>query len=111
MQVVYSLPLSCAVRFLKIQTAATECKCKPQVQVYFRKRVMWDMAGKLLQLPKELNIFPCMKAYLKSQRIASRVNEEESSTLPIKYRKAADSDATIDTAWLDHEGKIHPVLR
>lgn len=110
MQVVYSL-LFCAEQLLKIQAATAECKCKPQVQVHFRKRVMWDIAGKLLQLPKELGIFPCMKAYLKSQRIASRANEEERSALPIKYRKVADADGTVDTAWLNHEGKIHPVLR
>lgn len=45
---------------------------------------MWAIAGKLLQLPKELDIFPNTKAYLKSQRMVSRVNEEERSALPIK---------------------------
>lgn len=50
---------------------------------------MWAIAGKLLQLPKELDIFPYAKAYLKSQRIGSRVNEEEKSALPIKYKKPA----------------------
>ena len=72
---------------------------------------MWAIAGKLLQLPKEPDIFPCTKAYLKSQSIVSRVNEEEKSALPIKYKKPAYSNATVDTAWLNHGGKIYPVLR
>lgn len=71
---------------------------------------MWAIAGKLLQLPKELDIFPYTKAYLKSQRIVSRVNEEEKSALPIKYKKPAHSNATADVAWLNHGGEIYPVL-
>lgn len=71
---------------------------------------MWAIAGKLLQLPKELDIFPYTKAYLKSQRIVSRVNEEERSALPIKYKKPAYSNATVDIAWVNHWGKIYPIL-
>ena len=71
---------------------------------------MWAIAGKLLQPPKELDIFPYTKAYLKSQRIVSRVNEEEKSALPIKYKKPAYSNATVDIAWLNHGGKTYPIL-
>lgn len=48
------------------------------------------------------------KAYLKSQRIVSRVNEEEKSVLLIKEKKPAGSNATVDKAWVNHGGEIYP---
>lgn len=71
---------------------------------------MWAITGRLLRLPKELDIFPYTKAYLKSQSVVSRVNEEEKSALPIKYKKPTYSSATVDIAWLNHRGKIYPIL-
>lgn len=71
---------------------------------------MRAITGRLLQLPKELDVFPYTKAYLNSQRIVSRVNEEEKSALPIKYKKPTYSSATVDIAWLNHRGKIYPTL-
>lgn len=57
---------------------------------------MWASAGKLLQLPKELDGFPGREAGLKRQRTASRVNEERTSALPIKYKEPGCSSAAVD---------------
>lgn len=48
---------------------------------------MWAIAGKILWLPEELDVFPNVKAHLKSQRTVHKVNEEEKSTLGIEHKK------------------------